>query len=190
MPSRAYASFLQRGLKELYRRTSKCQCPHGLMPHFYCNAHHFAHMIAECVNALTGLCLISTWVKQTLLFSLNLVSMPSRAYASFLLMRLLGYQKVSHRVNALTGLCLISTVSNEVYVAIVEAKECQCPHGLMPHFYDRCVDVYVNFGYGGVNALTGLCLISTWTKVSRRTMCVLVSMPSRAYASFLRQVRR
>ena len=137
MPSRAYASFL-----------------------LILSSSHWQRM-RSCVNALTGLCLISTFSNRNVTGGRSFVSMPSRAYASFLLMRLLGYQKVSHRVNALTGLCLISTVSNEVYVAIVEAKECQCPHGLMPHFYDRCVDVYVNFGYGGVNALTGLCLIST-----------------------------
>ena len=110
MPSRAYASFLQRVLKELYRRTSKCQCPHGLMPHFY----------DRCVDV----------------------------YVNF------GYGGV----NALTGLCLIST-------GFTNGESIQST---------RCV-----------NALTGLCLISTWTKVSRRTMCVLVSMPSRAYASFL-----
>ena len=131
------------------------------MPHFYFFQPKCHWRSKFCVNALTGLCLISTFSNRNVTGGRSFVSMPSRAYASFLIMRLLGYQKVSHRVNALTGLCLISTVSNEVYVAIVEAKECQCPHGLMPHFYDRCVDVYVNFGYGGVNALTGLCLIST-----------------------------
>ena len=87
MPSRAYASFLQRVLKELYRRTSKCQCPHGLMPHFYRFGGEYRH----------GL--------------MKIVSMPSRAYASFLLSRMFEIIKVRDKfgVNALTGLCLIST---------------------------------------------------------------------------------
>ena len=61
-----------------------CQCPHGLIPHFY----------------------------QSEIFTYEIyspVSMPSRAYTSFLRWK--------------------STV------AITIADLCQCPHGLIPHFY-------------------------------------------------------
>ena len=61
-------------------------------------------------------------------------------------------------VNALSGLYLISTFN--FYKIEMGMYECQCPLGLIPHFYAD-------------------------TKVStEQTGCV--SMPSRAYTSFLR----
>ena len=60
-------------------------------------------------------------------------------------------------VNALSGLCLIST------------------YGV--------AGVIWSYDYG-VNALSGLCLISTWEK-ELIWKELIVSMPSRAYASFL-----
>ena len=63
------------------------------------------------------------------------VSMPSRAYTSFLLKLLcqsLSYNK--WRVNALSGLYLISTtLVRDTWV--MDLRECQCPLGLIPHFY-------------------------------------------------------
>ena len=35
MPSRAYTSFLPLEWVKLYAPAIACQCPHGLMPHFY-----------------------------------------------------------------------------------------------------------------------------------------------------------
>ena len=102
MPSRAYASFLQKLQKTLECVKNMCQCPHGLMPHFYCNAHHFAHMIAECVNALTGLCLISTRRMDRYSHGVNIC------------------------VNALTGLCLISTVPLQKPRFYAVSRACFC----------------------------------------------------------------
>ena len=63
-------------------------------------------------------------------------------------------------VNALSGLYLIST-AKEVLTNNLEVKECQCPLGLIPHFY-------------------------TFNWIKRVLSCYDVSMPSRAYTSFLR----
>ena len=68
------------------------------MPHFYGTVTVRDHEIIMSVNALTGLCLISTLVAYfTAGEAVVLVSMPSRAYASFLHLqhRLLSNQDVS-----------------------------------------------------------------------------------------------
>ena len=63
------------------------------------------------------------------------------------------------RVNALSGLHLISTVIQALERQVSEL--CQCPLGLIPHFY-----MYLHVGQllswmRCVNALSGLYLIST-----------------------------
>ena len=58
-----------------------------------------------------------------------------------------------------SGLYIISTWNN--IVALITLNECQCPLGLIPHFYIYRIDFTSN-------------------------MIVIVSMPSRAYTSFLR----
>ena len=89
---------------------------------------------------------------------------------------------------------------------------CQCPLGLIPHFYDFYDEYGLQVKGKRVNALSGLYLISTWKAFTARVMlwhvcqCPLgliphfyaaaekygtvvnvpVSMPSRAYTSFLR----
>ena len=88
---------------------------------------------------------------------------------------------------------------------------CQCPLGLIPHFYaeylydcDECelvsmpsraytsflpdyISDAISLGLKGFNALSGLYLISTLTsRRYRKRMIRSVSMPSRAYTSFLR----
>ena len=91
--------------------------------------------IKQCVNALTGLCLISTskmLVNNEMIYE---VSMPSRAYASFLplIIGIFVVRIYGKGVNALTGLCLISTAVRDAEDQVIMS----------------------------VNALTGLCLIST-----------------------------
>ena len=88
-----------------------------------------------CVNALSGLYLISTKLLSWVLISMITVSMPSRAYTSFL------HYIVVHQKSTTMWLC-------------------QCPLGLIPHFYENHT--------GGTISSDG------------------VSMPSRAYTSFLR----
>ena len=114
------------------------------------------------VNALTGLCLISTTMLDCIMSNTDIVSMPSRAYASFL------------HIDAFW-----SSYDN--------SKECQCPHGLMPHFYQT----------HGKHLLHVSCYVSMPSRayasflLRMRTYGIreqehTVSMPSRAYASFLR----
>ena len=62
------------------------------------------------VNALTGLCLIATGkALSTACASIQMVSMPSRAYASLLPGTAEREDFMNNCVNALTGLCLIAT---------------------------------------------------------------------------------
>ena len=75
----------------------------------------------RAVSAMTALLLIA-------------VSMPSRAYTSFLQMqRDELFACFVFCVNALTGLYLISTMVRSLYK--YSTSKCQCPHGLIPHFY-------------------------------------------------------
>ena len=86
--------------------------------------------------------------------------MPSRAYTSFLHgLALHLCLRLALRVNALSGLYLISTEAT-VLCQSSWGYTCQCPLGLIPHFYQRQIVSAANYGY--------------------------VSMPSRAYTSFLR----
>ena len=156
MPSRAYTSFLpyERVSKQLYRCT--CQCPLGLIPHFYHMNAYPSNYIVVRVNALSGLYLISTNVYD--------------------------YIAVTHYiegVNALSGLYLISTKKELDNMSTID--ECQCPLGLIPHFYRDNNDEYDPAG-PCVNALSGLYLISTvplqkprFYAVSRACFCRYLS---------------
>ena len=110
MPSRADISFLLLLETIILFRMKACQCPLGLIHHFY---------LLQVINVQLSIG----------------VSMPSRAYTSFLL-----------------------------HVTIPRSNgyklECQCPLGLIPHFY--------------IMNPNGKYLIVE-----------IVSMPSRAYTSFL-----
>ena len=110
------------------------------MPHCYKKEVEEQRWWGYCVNALSGLCLIATIDQRQQEFDeIMSVSMPSRASTSFLCM--------GHSQRRL----------------IVEM--CQCPLGLLPHFYERrnrqeaVADLCVN-------ALSGCYLISTrsWIK--------------------------
>ena len=117
-----------------YENFGRYQCPHGLMPHFYVQVlrwsvsqdgsrvnalsdlclistelGNFSPRLKRGVNALTGLYLISTTVISSISRSHRYVSMPSRASTSFLLWR---------------------TYLENPWVFL-----CQCPLGLVPHFY-------------------------------------------------------
>ena len=135
MPSRAYTSFLQENVFErTFNKFFQCQCPLGLIPHFYrpfcstcarlsyrVNALSGLYLIStkkqsclpmgerSCVNALSGLYLISTTIIQPKTSLIITVSMPSRAYTSFLRF---DWQCPS-----------------------IAPYTCQCPLGLIPHFY-------------------------------------------------------
>ena len=139
MPSRAYTSFLHVSAGMSGRRD-------------------------VCVNALSGLYLISTAADNNHnTTAADNVSMPSRANDSFLPAR--GVLNLIHRfvVKCQCPLGLMTHFYDEVYslICFFEDNECQCPLGLMTHFYrDR------------------------GARAKRRKE--FVSMPSRANDSFLR----
>ena len=113
-----------------------CQCPLGLIPHFY---------MVSTTDTKGSVCH---------------VSMPSRAYTSFLpdseVIFVLFYFCVSMPSRAYTSFLL------GVYRSQIRTNDCS------------------------VNALSGLYLISTVLKYHRSRPLGFVSMPSRAYTSFLR----
>ena len=109
-----------------------CQCPLGLLPHFY-----------TCRNFLYNI--------------------PAKM-----------------RVNALSGCYLISTAEMR-YLSYYKEYPCQCPLGLLPHFYAYRKRGEETMGYS-VNALSGCYLISTvplqkprFYAVSRACFCRYLS---------------
>ena len=109
------------------------------------------------VNALSGLYLIST------------------TYYNY------NVEKIDYSVNALSGLYLISTSAAEKKYSS-EVSKCQCPLGLIPHFYsyERLLNQLKRRTC--VNALSGLYLISTvslqkprFYAVSRACFCRYLS---------------
>ena len=61
MPSRAYTSFLPADEDASEQNLKSCQCPLGLIHHFYLVVDQFTDAnIGGCVNALSGLYIIST----------------------------------------------------------------------------------------------------------------------------------
>ena len=112
MPSRAYTSFLQQ-LRMLRKKLKRmCQCPLGLIPHFYSVVFRAKKSWQRCVSmpsrAYTSFLQGNEYPEAEKYMS---VSMPSRAYTSFLLwkLHLLCQSWQIQRVNALSGLYLIST---------------------------------------------------------------------------------
>ena len=109
-------------------------------------------------QCLSGLYLISTWTGVAPLPTLKAL-----------------------RVNALSGLYLISTEAT-VLCQSSWGYTCQCPLGLIPHFYHRTVMLRVEAEAQSVNALSGLYLISTvplqkprFYAVSRACFCRYLS---------------
>ena len=131
MPSRAYTSFLRPERRFMISTDNKCQCPLGLIPHFYgtitrtmISRKYSVSMPSRAyisflrgwycpeanqgnigVNALSGLYLISTCNRPRLLHGKGIVSMPSRAYTSFLRypFKNLGFMRFPEPVFA--GIC-------------------------------------------------------------------------------------
>ena len=104
-----------------------CQCPLGLIPHFYCMS-RFLDLMATSwsVNALSGLYLISTVLELVEEIVLLMVSMPSRAYTSFLRFKSRSKQIGFYCVNALSGLYLISTVPLQKPRFYAVSRACFC----------------------------------------------------------------
>ena len=133
----------------------KHQClTHGLIPHFYENVFERTFNKFFRVNALTGL---SCYVDEAqAVAALQDVSMPSRAYTSFL-----------PRNSEIRSLLRASvSMPSRAYTSFLP---------LIARFYEDCLN-------GGVNALSGLYLISTvplqkprFYAVSRACFCRYLS---------------
>ena len=103
MPSRAYTSFLRLVIiLKCTKKLQKCQCPLGLIPHFYKMVDITNCGNSESVNALSGLYLIST------------LFWPMHDVWHLI------------RVNALSGLYLISTVPLQKPRFYAVSRACFC----------------------------------------------------------------
>ena len=154
-----------------------CQCPLGLIPHFYSkkgfkgmnsdisvNALSGLYLIStkvlplsthtrkRSVNALSGLYLISTTVKDSSVRRISHVSMPSRAYTSFLRRCSRSISKCLLSVNALSGLYLISTVPLQKPRFYAVSRACFC----------RYLSEYSDNSYFS-------CMLTFWTYLMRCT---------------------
>ena len=130
MPSRAVTSFLQEGeLCEVRMQWYPCQCPLGLLPHFYSRAWKiYVNVKSPSVNALSGCYLISTGERRfkwkRVLESVNALSgcyLISTAYEfnSY-------YFEREACVNALSGCYLISTVPLQKPRFYAVSRACFC----------------------------------------------------------------
>ena len=129
MPSRAYTSLLPKREETFRTDLIRVNALTGLYLIATSSPYYTYSNQRRCVNALTGLYLIATKSSLQRSHPRNLVSMPSRAYTSLLPL----------------------SVSVEIHCMI----RCQCPHGLVPHFYAKDGDVDSLNTLFGVNALTG-----------------------------------
>ena len=129
MPSRAYTSFLRPPSGLLFFTQSRCQCPLGLIPHFYedmNNVKSYAMIPCQCPLGLIPHFYDDISVDKMIEI---LVSMPSRAYTSFLLKNLVAYFTTGEAgVNALSGLYLISTVPLQKPRFYAVSRACFCSH--------------------------------------------------------------
>ena len=162
MPSRADDSFLQ--YEPLFRIMSaiRCQCPLGLMTHFYDSVSYekgSGKLLCQCPLGL----MTHFYSKKTLrhVSTSVLVSMPSRADDSFLRRSTGRGSERVWRVNALSGWWLISTsvimiVANGVQsVSMPSRADDSFLHTPAPPSIPVCLRV---------NALSGWWLISTEVK--------------------------
>ena len=176
MPSRAVTSFLpQIWQKKLVMLKTSCQCPLGLLPHFYlvsaADTQRPVCQKCQCPLGLLPHFYCSTPVE-------------------------IGTE-IKLCVNALSGCYLISTLSCAENIRNPNFK-CQCPLGLLPHFYvkntfehifscfvsmpSRAVTSFLRYlrllersSFLCVNALSGCYLISTLNILNHiwhRKLCV------------------
>ena len=185
MPSRAYTSFLRISSWHAKTRMQLCQCPLGLIHHFYSPtlAIRLRPMLYVSMpsRAYTSFLLINNS------FILNnlIVSMPSRAYTSFLLLTEHTARLFLPRVNALSGLYIISTKDKAIPERFVWTVS--MPSRAYTSFLPRILEAWPWSCHACVNALSGLYIISTCGSIcSAVNRSSQVSMPSRAYTSFLR----
>ena len=128
MPSRAYTSFLLELVNVNITVTGMCQCPLGLIPHFYPKSllcrFDIYNFSCQCpLGLIPHFYLKCSALRYAAQFS---VSMPSRAYTSFLQEDGRPLPKWTISVNALSGLYLISTVPLQKPRFYAASKACFC----------------------------------------------------------------
>ena len=139
-----------------------CQCPLGLIPHFYASRPLVLSLL-ELKVSMPSRAYTSFLLNDKFIMNPNgkyLVSMPSRAYTSFL-RPLKSFGIGAEEAACQCPLGLIPHFYRGLRQSFPDKGEgCQCPLGLIPHFYDNPVDIALMQYFA-------------------------VSMPSRAYTSFL-----
>ena len=110
------------------------------------------------------------------------VSMPSRAYTSFL--PISHFLQLIHSLVSMPSRAYTSFLLKSNRVSLYWEKGCQCPHGLIPHFYlvhevPQPELPYVSMPSRAYTSFLQLYTIDTVVNGDD------VSMPSRAYTSFL-----
>ena len=113
-----------------------CQCPLGLLPHFYTCRNFLYNIPAKMrVNALSGCYLISTAEMRYLSYYKEYpCQCPLGLLPHFYAYRKRGEETMGYSVNALSGCYLISTITSHSNLSYTDTM-CQCPLGLLPHFY-------------------------------------------------------
>ena len=127
MPSRAYTSFLPAAKSVKASTPVMCQCPLGLIHHFYTNAVVLFVIVVASVNALSGLYIIST-AKQIETICLEEVECqcPLGLIHHFYLYRKRLGGNLESCVNALSGLYIISTVPLQKPRFYAVSRACFC----------------------------------------------------------------
>ena len=133
MPSRASTSFLRRlCYKIIWHSLRKCQCPHGLVPHFYVEMR-----VLEIPSTLACQCphgLVPHFY-------------PERMTMSFV--------NFSNQCQCPHGLVPHFYPERMTMSFVNFSNQCQCPHGLVPHFYAILPHNWCYQSTMSVNALTG-----------------------------------
>ena len=93
--------------------------------------------------------------------------MPSRAYTSFLFLATSLQTLVKPMCHCPLGLIPHFYDKEKSFDKVAYVK-CQCPLGLIPHFYFLCNRRNQVVKRGGVNALSGLYLISTAAELTEK----------------------
>ena len=137
MPSRASTSFLRLLSSPLIKKQSWwCQCPLGLVPHFYRDLKKREPSIE--IKCQCPLGLVPHFYSLENLMEKDprpSVSMPSRASTSFLrLSRFFAWRHL--QIECQCPLGLVPHFYNAVAMVLaILILSCQCPLGLVPHFY-------------------------------------------------------
>ena len=178
MPSRAYTSFLREVYKNELNKAFVCQCPLGLIPHFY-EVKEFDSRVGHAILCQCPLGLIPHFYWKNGYTTMNFKFCVNALSGLYLISTVSDLVRMAHiitGVNALSGLYLISTRKSVIWHTRME-KLCQCPLGLIPHFYvplqkprfyavsRACFCRYLS-EYSDSSSF--LCMLTIWTYLMRQ----------------------